>query len=91
MDGHKTLAFSGHRPRYFDYSLENMSFKYAMLETRIADEIEKLIVDGYARFICGCAMGADIIFGETVLNARQRLYSEIELVCAMPFPGQANS
>lgn len=55
----------------------------------LRDEILNAALNGYDRFICGAAMGTDIMFGEQVLSIQAERHPNIRLVCAIPHPNQA--
>lgn len=74
-----TCCFSGHRSIPFFETLE--------ITLKIKKEIEKLIKDGYNRFICGGALGFDTICALSVLKAKKN-HPEIKLILALPCEDQ---
>lgn len=52
-------------------------------EKNLRFEIERAIVKGYTTFLCGMALGFDMICAETVLELKQR-YSHIKIIGAIP-------
>ena len=79
-------AFTGHRPERLP---EEGTQRYALLVQLLRDEIRKRIDRGCRVFYCGMAMGTDILCGEIVLEEK-RQGRKVELVCAVPFEGQAD-
>lgn len=73
-------CFSGHRD-IFDCEISKK------LETAV----EALIKEGYRAFICGMAMGFDLMCAECVLKLKSEKYPDISLICAVPCPSQASS
>ena len=75
MNLNTTLSFTGHR----DYDISSNELLYTTLLG--------LYEDGYRVFLSGMAVGFDMAAAEAVLRLRQ-LYSDVELVCVVPFRGQ---
>jgi uncharacterized phage-like protein YoqJ len=73
-----TLCFTGHR--YYNGSAEQ----------QLARAIEAAYSDGFRVFISGVAQGFDLAAAEAVLRLKER-HSEVELLCAVPFRGQAKA
>jgi uncharacterized phage-like protein YoqJ len=71
-----TLCFTGHR--YYSGDAED----------KLAEAIETAYTDGYRLFISGMAQGFDLAAAEAVLRAKES-HSEISLLAAVPFRGQA--
>jgi len=69
------LSFTGHR---------NYDRNY---DQRLYSTLEELYGDGYRVFMSGMAIGFDMAAAEAVLRLRS-VYSDIELVCVVPFRGQ---
>lgn len=75
----EVCAFTGHRALSGDFDI--------LVLDRV---IERLIKLGVKRFLCGCAMGFDIIAAERVLIKREE-FKDIELCACIPYPGQSKS
>ena len=75
-----TCAFTGHR------ALGSAEAESA-LRAEIRRAVCELIGRGYTRFLCGMAMGFDVLAGEVVLELRRDL-PELHLVAVVPFEGQ---
>lgn len=78
MGKENTCCFTGHR----NIPAEQMSVVSAQLHA----EILQAISDGYTHFICGFAIGADLIFAELVAELKQ--VHHLTLEAAIPYPGR---
>lgn len=78
-----TVAFTGHRPQ----KLKGYDADYSDLKTALATEITSLYEKGARKFITGMALGVDQWAAELLLAMKEEEY-DIELVAAVPFPGQ---
>ena len=80
----KTCCFTGHRPKTLPWGNDENDLRCVSFKSKIRFALENLIVEsGYAKFISGMAMGADIICAEVVLSLKN-LYPHIKLECAVP-------
>ena len=84
------LAFTGHRPEGLPFGENEAAESCRILKKALWEEIIKRIGSGYDTFYCGAAKGADIICGELVLLAQERMRSPIQLICVVPFRDQAS-
>ncbi|MCQ2405894.1 MAG: SLOG family protein [Oscillospiraceae bacterium] len=64
--------------------------RYFKLKDDILKAVSEAIEAGYKRFICGMALGCDMMFAEAVLTLKEQ-YPDIILEAAVPCPGQSNS
>ena len=84
----KTVCFTGHRS-------EKLPKGEALgnLRTRLADEIEKAIQDGYNTFLFGGAYGWDLMAAEEVIKKKTVIDLQnprrIRLIAVIPFEEQA--
>ena len=76
MDIEKTCAFTGHRAVGDDLD-----------RWLLADCIEGFIEKGYDTFLCGMAMGFDLIAAQTVLSVKEQ-FENVKLIACVPCPGQ---
>lgn len=83
------LAFTGHRPEGLPFGDNEDAESCRALKKLLWEEIVKRIDTGYDTFYCGAAKGADIICGELVLMAQEKLVIPIQLICVVPFKDQA--
>lgn len=87
IDPSKTCCFSGYRPHKFGFEFKDNNPEFAKLETDLMNAILKSIEDGYTTFLCGGAMGFDLLGGETVLLLKKR-HPELKLISVIAFAGQ---
>ncbi len=80
MEIFKTCCFTGHR----SIPVESLG----IVATSTADKIERLVQGGFDTFICGGAVGYDMLCGKTVLNLKKK-YEHIKLVMALPCRDQS--
>lgn len=91
-DGIERCCFTGYRPAKFPFSLSSESEEYKKLENALIEELLSLIESGCHTFYSGMAMGFDIIAAELVLMLKAAYrYSDIKLVCVLPFENQGES
>ncbi|MBR7070950.1 MAG: DUF1273 family protein [Clostridia bacterium] len=86
-----SCCFTGYRPYKFPFSFQPNDADYLEMENRLTDAIFSLPKRGCVRFYSGAAMGFDLLAAETVLLYQQAVgKGVVELICAIPFPEQAN-
>lgn len=78
------IAFTGHR-QLFCMEEDDHAEKAMKLQFLIVKEIWDKIHNHADTFLCGSAMGADIVCGEIVLDIKQSSRPDIKLICAVPF------
>lgn len=79
----KVCSFTGHRPSKFDFKYNEDDIQCIKLKAKLIQEIEKLYFQGVKIFLTGCAIGADILCGEIVLQLMKK-YNDIQLYCVLP-------
>ena len=72
----KTCVFTGHRELPSDFP-----------KKKLKEEIKKLIALGVDTFLCGMAIGFDLLAAETVLSLKRK-YPHVKLVACIPCIGQ---
>lgn len=77
MESEKTCAFTGHRQLSGDLDLP--FFKKIVTE---------FIESGYTSFLCGMALGFDMLAAETVLEIKES-YPQVKLIACVPCEGQS--
>ena len=77
-----TACFTGHR--------QLDEHELPCLVMRVNHVLEKLYQQGYRRFICGGALGFDMLAAECVL-AMKNQHKDVSLVLAIPYAGQSNA
>ncbi len=85
-----TCCFSGYRPYKFKFNFEKGNRDFICLENNILNALLESYNDGYRYFLCGGAMGFDILCGEIVLTLKKH-FSDLHLICVLPFKEQAKS
>lgn len=73
----KTCALTGHRDLPFDFD-----------KKALCDALEKLILDGYDRFLGGMARGFDLVAFECLVHLKKKY--PISFIACIPFAGQSN-
>lgn len=84
----ETVSFTGYRPEKIKKSQPNNDQVFAEIQARLLSTIHKLAERGYKTFLSGMAEGFDHMAASAVLLARNS-FPEIELICVVPFPEQA--
>lgn len=93
LDPKQTVAFSGHRilsaieRDIFSHPSEKQVVSEYHLRNKLLNAITELYGQGYRYFLCGMAMGFDLMAGEVVLEAARELPG-IKLIAVVPYPGQ---
>lgn len=65
-------AFSGHRPARLPWRYQEDAPQCAAVKQLLFETVQALAAEGYDRFLCGMAQGADWYFAEAVLRLRQQ-------------------
>ena len=91
-EGIKKCCFTGYRPAKFPFSLSGEDPEYKKFENALVEELLSLIGSGCKTFYSGMAMGFDIIAAEVVLMLKRAYgFSDIKLICVLPFSEQGES
>lgn len=90
MDKSITCCFTGHRITKLPWMSSETDERYFKLKEDIFEAVSAAAVEGYKRFICGMALGCDMMFAEAVLRLKEQ-YPEIILEAAVPCPEQPNN
>jgi uncharacterized phage-like protein YoqJ len=86
----KSCCFTGHRPQNLPWGEDEADPRCARLRYRLFEELERSYNAGYRHFLCGMALGGDLIFCETVLLMRDKRHPDIIVEAAIPFEGQSS-
>lgn len=70
------VAFTGHRS--IPFATINV------LRQRISDCVENLYLSGKTEYLCGMALGFDLLCAEVVLSLKKR-FPDIRLICVLPY------
>ena len=84
------VAFTGYRPEKMPFQESKRDKHYLAFRSVLSRVITRLIELGGTYFITGVARGFDTWVAEEILELRKENKS-IQLECAIPFPGQADS
>ena len=90
LDRTVTCCFSGYRPHKFHFELKQNNRQFIELENRVTNAVLEAYSKGYRIFLCGGAMGFDLVCGEIVALLKEK-FSDIHLFCFLPFKAQARS
>lgn len=83
----KTCCFTGHRPPHLPWRNRENAMQALSCRAMLADAIEAAWKQGYRRFLCGMAQGADLMFAEAVLACRM-VHPEVTLTAVIPCEDQ---
>lgn len=83
----KICCFTGHRPSKLPWKNNESDARCLKMKAALTEEIEKAVENGYDTFICGMALGFDIICAETVLEIKKK-YPFVKLIGALPCKDQ---
>ena len=86
----KTCFFAGHRPYKFTYEPEQEERFLTTLKNSINKTVLEAFDNGYDTFLCGGAIGFDIMCAESVIELKKE-FPEVRLVCMLPFENHHNS
>lgn len=78
-----TACFTGHRSQKLPWRFNEEDVRCKVMKAALHTEIEKAIQRGYKTFLCGMALGFDIICAETVIDLKQQ-YNDIKIIGALP-------
>ena len=83
LDKTKTVCFTGHRSQKLPWRFHEEDERCKAMKVTLHMEIEKAIKRGYKTFLCGMALGFDMICAETVIDLKMK-YPDIKTVGALP-------
>ncbi|MCM1532802.1 MAG: DUF1273 domain-containing protein [Ruminococcus flavefaciens] len=79
----QTVCFIGHRSQKLPWRFNKEDERCRVIKILIHSEIENAIQSGYNTFLCGMALGFDMICAETVFDLKKQ-YPNIKLIGALP-------
>ena len=82
-----TACFTGHRSQKLSWGFHEEDERCKAMKEILRFEIEKAIARGYKTFLCGMALGFDMICAETVFDLKKQ-YPAIKLIGALPCRNQ---
>ena len=83
LDKSTTACFTGHRSQKLPWRFDEEDQRCKAMKSTLRFEIEKAIQRGYRTFLCGMALGFDMICAETVIDLKKK-YSDVKIVGALP-------
>ena len=83
----KTACFTGHRPQKLPWGFNEADIRFIKMKKKTKKEILKAIKNGYKYFICGMALGFDMMCAEIIIEFQKKY--NIELICAIPCENQS--
>ncbi len=83
----KICCFTGHRSQKLPWGFNEKDKRCLKMKKILYLEIEKSILQGYRIFLCGMAVGFDMICAETVLILKKK-YKDVKLIGAIPCENQ---
>ena len=84
-----TCCFTGYRPSKLPWGMDENDSRCTALKRKLYDFAEAVYLSGVRHFICGMAIGCDMLFCEAVMQLKS-VYNGITIEAAIPFPGQAD-
>ena len=78
-----TCCFTGYRPQKLPWGTNESDVRCRELKKRIYNAVAALYDAGIRHFICGMALGCDMIFCEAVIRLRE-MYWDVTLEAAVP-------
>ena len=83
LDKNITCCFAGYRPHKFTYPIGKKDAFFEELKKDIEDAIYKGYLEEYRNFLCGGAMGFDLMGGECVVQFKKE-HPDVKLGCILP-------
>ena len=81
-------CFTGHRPQKLPWGFNENDERFIDMKNRTKVIIENAIKNGYHTFLCGMALGFDMMCAELVLELK-KIYPHIKLIGAIPCRNQS--
>lgn len=78
----ETVCFTGHRSQKLPWRFNEEDERCRAMRDKLRSEIEKTIKRGYKSFLCGMALGFDMISAETVIDLKKQ--HPIKIIGALP-------
>lgn len=81
-------CFTGNRPSKLPWGYNEKDKRCDAMKKDLVEAIEQAISNGYDTFLCGMALGFDMICAETVLKLKHK-YPHIKLIGVVPCKNQS--
>ena len=85
-----TCCFSGHRPNKLPWGFDESDTRCQSMVAELTARLDGIYESGYRHFLCGMAIGCDLLFAEAVLALREE-HSDVTLEAAIPCLSQPNA
>ena len=85
----RCCAFTGHRPKKFPWGYDEADSRCVALKKALAEQIARLVDEGYTDFLSGMAEGTDAWAALAVLSLKKE-NSALKLHSILPCEGQAD-
>ena len=85
----KTCCFTGHRPAKLPWGYNETDPQCLAMCEELRARLEEAYLSGYRHFLCGMALGCDMLFAEAVLSLRAR-HPDVFLEAVVPCADQPN-
>ena len=82
-----TACFSGLRSQKLPWGSHETDERCLAMKKKLRGIVEDAVQNGYKTFLCGMAIGFDMICAETVLELK-KTYSDLKLIGALPCKDQ---
>ena len=79
----QTVCFTGHRSQKLPWEFNEEDGRCKAMKLTLQKEVENAIKNGFNTFLCGMAIGFDIICAETVIELKRK-YADIKIIGALP-------
>jgi uncharacterized phage-like protein YoqJ len=83
-----TCCFSGYRPEKLPWGYNEADLRYIKLGDELRGVVETVYASGIRVFLCGMALGSDMLFCETALKFKED-HPDIVIEAALPCENQA--
>ncbi|MBD5099789.1 MAG: DUF1273 domain-containing protein [Clostridiales bacterium] len=83
IEKERAVCFTGHRSQKLPWRFNEEDPRCKQMKVTLRTELEKVIERGYRTFLCGMALGFDMICAETILALKKK-YSGIKIIGALP-------
>ena len=83
LERRKTVCFTGHRIQKLPWGSDETDARCIKMKERLRGELEKAIMNGFNAFLCGMALGFDMICAEEVIALRKK-HKDIKIYGALP-------
>lgn len=84
-------CFTGHRNQKLPWGFDEFGERFDKMKSETEKQIDKAMMAGYTTFVCGMALGFDMLCAEIVLNRKNKKENkgkEIKLMCVIPCENQ---